>query len=157
MPVLDALAAVAGPTGVQVISGPSNIVSSTIGSIISSNLWWLIDPDDPTQNISIEVVSENLPITSSEVQAQHLVLGADFVTIIADTIKGDVFPVTIDFLTDASYQAFVALRAQQKILLLQAPWAQWWFRFGSDITPTVQNVASLYRTVDVQIIGQARP
>ena len=157
MPVLDVVAPLPGPTGILITSQPSLTETNTMTTL----LWWLVDCQTPSNSMALEVIGDNLPMTSSETQAQHLVLGADYVTVIADTIKGATFTMTVDFLTEDDWNTFVALRAQQKTLLLQAPYAaQWYIRFGPDVVPTVMNAAGEdgpYRQAQVTVIQQARP
>lgn len=136
------------------VSLPSAIVTCTM----LNTKWWLEDPLDPTTAISVEVIMDTLPIVTSETQAQHMVLGAPYMTVIADTVKGAVFMVEIDFLDDAEYQKFLAFRNMQKTLLLQSSINEhWYIRIGSDLTNTLVNAASLYRQVSFQAIEQARP
>jgi len=167
MPILDTITtSLVTPSGSLVISQPSVEVPCTN----VNNEWWLIDCETmaasgiatltgvPGAAIPLNVINTSLSNTISEIQAQHDILGSDYVTIIADTILGADISFEVDFLNLASYNAFVALRALQKTLLLQAPYgAQWYMRFDSDVTPVVNNAADVYQTVSFNLIEQARP
>lgn len=139
---------------VTIISSGSPI--ATIST--QSNAWWLKVPGQPSMALEIDVVGDSLGLSSSEAQSKHVVLGADYSNVIGDSIKGEEFTLTIDFLDDASYQAFEAIRRLQTTVLLQAPWnQQWYVRLGAERQAAVVNVADMYRQVSMPVIEQAMP
>lgn len=166
MPVLALIPSTSTPTGSSVVSQPSLEVSF----ITTTDYWWLVDCETmassgivtgtgvPGAALTLEVKNTGLAETLSETQAQHITLGSEYMTILADTIKGATFSLLVDFLDDASWQAFITMRNLQKTLLLIAPYgAQWYVRIGADVIPSLTNAASVYREVTFEVIEQPRP
>lgn len=166
MPVLATVSTTVTIPNNRVISQPSVEVSNDANTIY----WWLIDCETmstsgvatltgiPGAAIPLNVKNTDLSETLSETQAQHITLGSEYTTILADTIKAAEFNLIVDFLDDSDWQQFISLRNLQKVLLLTAPYgAQWYVRIGSDVIPTLINAESVYREVSFMVYQQERP
>jgi hypothetical protein len=143
------------------------LASATSAQVGCTNVvpdWWLIDCETMAAGpvvgaaMPLNVMSDSLPAVISEIQGQHNVLGADYITIIRDAIEGADITFQVDFLDQPTYNTFIALRKLQKTLLMQAPYiSQWYMAFDSDLTPTVTNAAGVYQQVGFGLLEQARP
>ena len=166
MPVLATYSTSVSLPSNRIISQPSVEASNDM----HTDYWWLIDCETMATSgvatltgvvgcaIALNVKNTDLSETLVETQAQHITLGSEYTTILADTIKAAEFNLLVDFLDDFSWQQFISLRNKQKVLLLTAPYgAQWYVRIGSDVIPTLINAESVYREVQFMVYQQARP
>jgi hypothetical protein len=100
---------------------------------LTSVRWWLKDPLNPSANMELSMQPGNMETSASDPQQIVFAVGRVTPIVMSDVIKmPTITALPLRFLTDASYQAFEALRATGHTLLLQAPKevGQWYVRLG---------------------------
>jgi hypothetical protein len=120
--------------------------------------WWLKDPLTPANSMQVDILQDSFKYKETEAQAKYDPLGRNRNIIVADVIYGKEFSLTLDFLVEAEFDAFRALRNLQRVLLLQRQWSsdQWYVRVQDVIeidefntTPIRYQVALTAIEVDV--------
>jgi hypothetical protein len=111
--------------------------SGSSSPVTLNPLWWtLSDPLTPGSAISVSLQPGNITETGGERQAAYDLMGIGTPTVLADAIQASNFSLPLFFYGETAYQNFLALRASQHVLLLQAAsWgAQWYIRLGPSYT-----------------------
>lgn len=136
-------------------------------NVTPSLLWWFKDPLNPAANMPVSLQPGTLDTVSTDRQQLYQVLGRPDDVILSDAFELPQITFTLIFITDASYQAFEALRATQHVFLLQgpAPAGQWYVRCGptkNDSTnlPSLRGFAAngkIVRTVQLTLQAVAAP
>lgn len=110
----------------DVYSDPSSVDTETV----TSDAWWLKDPEDPTLNREVDVRGP-LRTERREEQAVFRPLGRDRPVVVSGSLTGEEGEVEIDVFTQTAFDEIEALRATQRVLLLQSPFEdQWYVRLG---------------------------
>ena len=121
---------------------------------LTSVRWWLKDPLYPANNMEISLQPGNMQTSASDPQQVVFAIGRVDPIIMSDIIKmPTITALPLRFLTDAQYQAFEALRATGRTLLLQAPKevGQWYIRLG-DTKQDELNLLSMRQWVESGIL-----
>lgn len=134
---------------------------STTATITNTDdRWWLKDPVEPSLNMTIDVINEELNLHKKEQQAKFFALGRQRPVVVRDVIQGiDSSPLHLDFIGEESFDNFEALRNRQRTLLLQTPMygRQWYISFDTDMEERWINTADAYRKVFVSLIEVDKP
>jgi hypothetical protein len=110
----------------------SSAASTTAAATAASSAWWLKDPTLASLDATVEVV---LPFDTDRAERQGVFepLGREFPVVVADALLGESGTLTIDCYTGTAYTQLEALRATQRVLLLQSPLGdQWYVRLGDN-------------------------
>jgi len=121
---------------------------------VTSVRWWLKDPLYPANNMEISLQPGNMQTSASDPQQVVFAIGRVDPIIMSDIIKmPTITALPLRFLTDAQYQAFEALRATGRTLLLQSPKevGQWYIRLG-DTKQDELNLLSMRQWVESGIL-----
>lgn len=133
--------------------------STTAAATVTFAAWWLKDPADPTLNREVDV-QQPLRSERREQQGVFRTLGRDRPVVVTGPITGEEGELTIVFVTDAEFDAFEALRATQRVLLLQSPFDDNYYVRLGDTRRTefmAANGTTRYREVSIGFIEVNRP
>lgn len=110
----------------DVYSDPSSVDTETV----TSDAWWLKDPEDPTLNREVDVRGP-LRTERREEQSVFRPLGRTRPLVVTGALTGEEGEIEIDLFTQDDYDDLEALRSTQRVLLLQSPFEeQWYVRLG---------------------------
>lgn len=143
-----------GPILIPVDSAYSAITNVTMSSPTTGRRWWLKDPYNSAANMMVDIADGSFQIKYPEDQAIYNPLGRSRKVFIADTVKGAEFRFTLDFIVEAEYAAFKALRNSQHVLLLQRWWTgeQWFIRLGDIMDTEEMNSSPVRRFVTMEAV-----
>jgi hypothetical protein len=116
--------------------------------------WWLKDPLDPTKSMQVDLLQDSFHYKETEAQAMYDPLGRNRNIIVADVVYGKEITATLDFLVEAEYDAFTALRRSQRTLLLQRPWNNdsWFVRIRDAIEVNEFNTTPIRYQIDLEMV-----
>lgn len=122
---------------------------------VTSTGWIIKDTFNPANNQVIDLDMQTWDTQADEEQAVYKPLGSKYVIVVSDVIRGISGTLKPSFKDQASYNAWLALRNSQDILLLQRVYTseQWYIRLAQQ--QTTKEEPSLYRvvTVDFNEVG----
>jgi hypothetical protein len=104
-------------SGSDVLSGASAVVGPVA---VWVSEWWLKDVSAPSLNTTVEV-QPPLDTKDTESLGVFRPLGRNRAVVVADALTGEEGTLRVEFFDQAAYDAFLALRARQRPLLLQGP------------------------------------
>jgi hypothetical protein len=132
----------------------STLVVPAIPDTTLASRWWLRDPFDHTNNMTVDVTEGGFQLAYPEDQAEFNPLRRTRKVVVGGSIKGAEMTLTLDFISDIEYNNFKALRGRQRVLLLQRPWTseQWYVRLGKTMTVEEQNTNPPRRFVKIEAV-----
>lgn len=121
----------------------------------SPTLFYLSNPLIPGSSIPVSQQKGNFTESIGERQAVYNLLGNQYPVVLADTVQAAPLTLNFIFLTDADYQAFLALQQSQAVLLLQAAtWPeQWYLRLGPSFTVDMALNAARFAGTPVRMVS----
>lgn len=134
------------------------VYSASATSTLSFSEWWLKNPLDPTYNLVLSVAGV-FKLTKKEEQSVYEPLGRPMPVVVRGVMRGERFPMTVDFLTIAEWQKFEALRNQQVTLLLQRGYSneEWYGVIGAQREITEHISDHTYKTITFEFIETGSP
>lgn len=139
----------------DIYSPPSTTASATV----TLTAWWLKDVKAPALNREIDVLG---PLRSERRESQGVfrTLGRDRPVVVSGPLTGEEGELVVDFVDQAEYDDFEALRETQRVLLLQSPFGDsYYVRLGENRRTSFEaaNGADRFREVTVGFIEVDRP
>lgn len=142
-------------SGIEVVSTWTNVTADPV----SFNDWWFKDLYDRTKNMKLQVMNDPFTQTQEEEQAKYRPLNRSNPIIVRGVIRGQEFPLEVDFQSEAEYNKFLNLRKGQRPILLQRGWTkeQWYISLGPNLAMRLGNHFPTYRVVTIDCTEVDRP
>lgn len=139
----------------DVYSDPSATASGTV----TFSTWWLKDPANSALNREVNVL-QPLRSERKEQQGVFRTLGRDRPVVVSGPLTGEEGELEIDFVNETEYDAFEALRLNQRVLLLQSPFDDnYYVRLGESRRTSFDAATATdrFRTVTIGFVEVNRP
>lgn len=111
--------------------------------VVLAKHWWISDPTTPGSGIALYFCRVDMVGTWTEREATYSIMDDPDNVVLFDVVGSPSYAVTLTFLDEPSWDAFVALQAKTTTLLLTSPMMgkQWYVHLGPTVTENVKVTA----------------